>query len=204
METGTLSRPPVNLCANPPPGRLPCAAPCGTVSLYFGKGWGLTPPFRYPDPSPLTTQSTGTREGGRGGATAFVEGAFGPARRWWEWRGLVGSQHCRPTHAVWGSAGYCSRQPNFFTGRGIPARGALVGGGGPQSPPLPAQNSGSLPAVSWGEGDHNHPLPTQAAAGHEGDVIGKGEPSSPLPSEQPRAAAPEGPQGPPGGITSPT
>ena len=83
--------------------------------------------------------------------------------------------------------------PIFSRARESP-REVLLWGEGNNNPPLPAQNSGSLPVVSWGEGDRNHPLPTQAAGGHVGDAMGKGKPSSPFPSDQPRAAAPAGPR----------
>ena len=103
----------------------------------------------------------------------------------------------------------CGAQPAtaaaspIFSRAGESPHEVLLLGEGDHNHPLPAQNSGSLPAVLWGEGDHNHPLPTQAAAGHVGDAMGKGKPSSPFPSEQPRAAAPAGPRVDQGGETHP-
>ena len=51
---GDASRPPENLCANPPLGRLSCVAPWGTISLWSSEGWDFTPPLHCRDPSPLS------------------------------------------------------------------------------------------------------------------------------------------------------
>ena len=48
-RVGTLGRPPINVCASPPPRCLRCAASWGTISVRPGEG----PPLHCPDPSPL-------------------------------------------------------------------------------------------------------------------------------------------------------
>ena len=197
IETGMLSRPPVTLCTNPPLGRLPCAAPWGTVSVCSCEDWGLTPPFRCPSPSPLPPRA---QRQGRGGVAASPPLLTGPPAQ----PTGGGNGGALPAASTTGLPSQCGAQPLaaaaspvFSWARESP-REELLWGEGDHNHPLPAQNSGSLPAVSWGGGDHNHPRPTQAAAGHVEDAMGKGKPSSPFPSEQPRAAAPAGPRGRPG------
>ena len=72
-----LSAPPspINLCPNPPPGRLPCAAPWGSDSVSSGGGWGLTPPLHCPRPSLLPPRPRGQ---GRGGVAALPPSLRGP------------------------------------------------------------------------------------------------------------------------------
>ena len=97
-EGGLRSAPPspINLSPNPPPGRLPCAAPWGSDAVCSGGEWGLTPPPPLPSPQPPAPQTTGPGEGGRGGSAAIFDGAIGPAHQRWERRGPAGCQSRRP------------------------------------------------------------------------------------------------------------
>ena len=72
-----LSAPPspINLCPNPPPGCLPCAAPWGSDFVSSGGGWGLTPPLHCPRPSLLPPRPRGQ---GRGGMAALPPSLRGP------------------------------------------------------------------------------------------------------------------------------
>ena len=54
---------PIDLYANPPPGRKPCAAPWGTALVCRREGWGSTPPLHCPDDSPLPPRPRGNRRG---------------------------------------------------------------------------------------------------------------------------------------------
>ena len=55
------------------------------------QGWGHTHTHPlHPSPQPLFPQTTGARKERRCGSTTFLEGATGPAHRWWKWRGPAG------------------------------------------------------------------------------------------------------------------
>ena len=53
----------IRLCANPPPGRLPCAAPWGIAPVCHREGWGSTPPLHCPDDCTLPHRPQGNRRG---------------------------------------------------------------------------------------------------------------------------------------------
>ena len=56
-----LSAPPspINLCPNPPPGRLPCAAPWGRIPFVLAGDGALPPPLHCPCPSLLPPRPRG-------------------------------------------------------------------------------------------------------------------------------------------------
>ena len=97
---------PINLCPNPPPGRLPCAAPWGQILFVLAGDGAFFPPPPLPSPRPPAPQTTGPGEGGRGGSATIFEGAIGPAHQRWERRGPAGSQSRRPLRELWGPGGF--------------------------------------------------------------------------------------------------
>ena len=96
-----------------------------------------------------------TGMGGRCGATAVIEGATGPAQQRWEWRGPAGRESRWPLRALWGSAGFRSRQPYHITGRGAPLQPdrstRCSHGGRGITHPLPTQLQPAAQAVKEGQ-----------------------------------------------------
>ena len=69
-----------------------CSAAPPSGSVCGEEGWGHTHTLLpCPAPPPPAPQTTGTREGGRGGSATFIEGATCPTHQRWEWSGFAGS-----------------------------------------------------------------------------------------------------------------
>ena len=201
-----LSAPPspINLCPNPPPGRLPCAAPWGSDSVSSGGGWGLTPPLHCPRPSLLPPRPRGQ---GRGGVAALPPSLRGPL--------------AQPTSGGNGGALPVARAAGLPVSGGAQlalASASSVMSRAREPPPCdPGPHSGHK-VRTWGEGDHNHPLPqvhpaapalelgqsvsataspeevhvgtsASTAAGPAKEAWGVGIPDRPLPPSWPQAAA---------------
>ena len=201
-----LSAPPspINLCPNPPPGRLPCAAPWGSDSVSSGGGWGLTPPLHCPRPSLLPPRPRGQ---GRGGVAALPPSLRGPLAQ----PTSGGNGGALPVARAAGLPVSGGAQLAFVSASPVMSRAR-------EPPPCdPSPHSGHK-VRTWGEGDHNHPLPqvhpaapalelgqsvsataspeevhvgtsASTAAGPAKEALGVGIPDRPLPPSWPQAAA---------------
>ena len=201
-----LSAPPspINLCPNPPPGRLPCAAPWGSDSVSSGGGWGLTPPLHCPRPSLLPPRPRGQ---GRGGVAALPPSLRGPLAQ----PTSGGNGGALPVARAAGLPVSGGAQLAFVSASPVMSRAR-------EPPPCdPSPHSGHK-VRTWGEGDHNHPLPqvhpaapalelgqsvsataspeevhvgtsASTAAGPAKEAWGVGIPDRPLPPSWPQAAA---------------
>ena len=115
---------PIDFCANPPPGRLPYAAPWGTASVCRREGWGSTPPLHCPDVCPLPPRPQGNRGGGGDGATFAATSAANVAGR------------CRCT-----ACGPCRPPTNAMpNGGALPEDESLVPKRPSRQPPRPSLN----------------------------------------------------------------
>ena len=201
-----LSAPPspINLSPNPPPGRLPCAAPWGSDSVSSGGGWGLTPPLHCPRPSLLPPRPRGQ---GRGGVAALPPSLRGPLAQ----PTSGGNGGALPVARAAGLPVSGGAQLAFVSASPVMSRAR-------EPPPCdPSPRSGHK-VRTWGEGDHNRPLPqvhpaapalelgqsvsataspeevhvgtsASTAAGPAKEAWGVGIPDRPLPPSWPQAAA---------------
>ena len=137
---------PINLCPNPPPGRLPCAAPWGSDSdcVCSGGGWGLTPPLHCPRPSLLPPRPRGQ---GRGGVAALPPSLRGPLAQ----PTSGGNGGALPVARAAGLSVSGGAQLAFVSASPVVSRAR-------EPPPCsPSPRSGHK-VRTWGEGDHNHPF----------------------------------------------
>ena len=201
-----LSAPPspINLSPNPPPGRLPCAAPWGSDSVSSGGGWGLTPPLHCPRPSLLPPRPRGQ---GRGDVAALPPSLRGPLAQ----PTSGGNGGALPVARAAGLPVSGGAQLAFVSASPVMSRAR-------EPPPCdPSPRSGHK-VRTWGEGDHNRPLPqvhpaapalelgqsvsataspeevhvgtsASTAAGPAKEAWGVGIPDRPLPPSWPQAAA---------------
>ena len=197
-----LSAPPspINLCPNPPPGRLPW----GSDSVSSGGGWGLTPPLHCPRPSLLPPRPRGQ---GRGGVAALPPSLRGPLAQ----PTSGGNGGALPVARAAGLPVSGGAQLAFVSASPVMSRAR-------EPPPCdPSPHSGHK-VRTWGEGDHNHPLPqvhpaapalelgqsvsataspeevhvgtsASTAASPAKEAWGVGIPDRPLPPSWPQAAA---------------
>ena len=121
---------PVDLCANPPPGYLPCAAPWGTALVCRGEGWGFTPPLHCPVQGPRRPN----RAPAAYAATTFATAA-----------GHCQCADCRPDCLPCGRprVGACAPRPRPPSGRARVAGSLTDGGRGATTTPDQAELVGA-------------------------------------------------------------
>ena len=137
----------IGLCANPPPGRLPCVAPWGTAPVCRREEWGSTPPLHCPDNCPLPPRPHGNRR------ALPLQPPVLPMLRGW----CAACGPCRPPNhcsAQWRSAarvrGPCAEEALRTASLPLPwpnpgaGKGRVLGGGGAwvPLPPLPPHIDG--------------------------------------------------------------